>query len=117
MGHARGADDVTVAALIPTYDNPRTVRGVVERIRQLGEDEPRVGLALSLHAPWRQAGDAAVAVNASAPGLVLSASRITVPGTLSLRVDAASRFKGPAFFRLTLEANGVLPVRRWVKAV
>ena len=25
--------------------------GVVERIRQLGEDEPRVGLALSLHAP------------------------------------------------------------------
>ena len=74
-------------------------------------------LALSLHAPWRQAGDATVAVNASAPGLVLSASRITVPGTLSLRVDAASRFKGPAYFRLTLEANGVLPVRRWVKAV
>lgn len=36
MGHARGADDVKVAALIPTYDNPRTVRGVVERIRAHG---------------------------------------------------------------------------------
>ena len=51
------------------------------------------------------------------PGLVLSASTLVLPGVLTLRVDKRSTlWKTPAFFKLTVEGEGVLPTRRWVRA-
>lgn len=83
-------------------------------------------LRLHVHA-WQAAArksgtnDAAIAVAVRAPGLSLSASSVTlVPGaTLTLRVanSTASADKRPKFFMLTMEGEGVLPTRRWVKAV
>ena len=83
-------------------------------------------LRLHVHA-WQAAArksgtdDAAITVAVRAPGLSLSASSVTlVPGaTLMLRVanSTASADKRPKFFMLTIEGEGVLPTRRWVKAV
>jgi hypothetical protein len=83
-------------------------------------------ISLSVFAPWQQlradAGSntsSAITVNVSAPGLNLSASTVTLPGSVTLTADSASGLDGVPlyYFMLTIEGEGVLPTRRWVKAV
>eukprot|EP01051_Picozoa_sp_SAG22_P002180 SAG22_NODE_96_length_20771_cov_33.186018_4_plen_405_part_00 len=85
-------------------------------------------IALGLHAPWQAAAStstaaalaAAVTVKVTAPGLILSASTLTLPGSLTIRAANQSSLccrHTNVFLMLTIEGDGVLPTRRWVEAV
>ena len=115
------------AVLLPKPNCPALLRlapTVVPTIDATGANSTT--LALTLHAPWRQntATTAAGAllsavVNISAPGLTLSASTLTVPATLTLRVakPTSKPTAAKSNFLLTIQGDGVLPTRRWVTAV
>jgi hypothetical protein len=81
-------------------------------------------ISLSVLAPWQQRraspNSNTFTVNITAPGLKLSASTITLPGSLTLTaaVSAFNLKHMPVYyFMLTIEGDGVLPTRRWLKAV
>jgi hypothetical protein len=81
-------------------------------------------LSLSVFAPWQQhtkQSSAAVTVTISGPGLVFNTSRLTLPGAVSVSAVKPPPKKPqpvkPVYFLLTIEGVGVLPTRRWVKAV
>lgn len=77
-------------------------------------------LQLTLSAPWRAHGPhVTTIVTVTAPGLELSASTISVPGTLTVRVaNLHKSLAKPHYFMLTLKGDGILgTTRRWVHAV
>jgi hypothetical protein len=78
-------------------------------------------LQLTMQAPWQASHGTQMAttVTVDAPGLELSASTISVPGTLTLRVAKADKpLTRPHYFMLTLRGEGFLgTTRRWVHAV
>ena len=109
------------AVLLPTAGCPGLLvltPPVIPTIDAHGANSTTV--ALSMHAPW-QSGRVAgtVTVTVTAPGLKLSAANVTVPGVLTIAVALAADKPSvrPVYFMLTIAGEGVLPTRRWVKAV
>ena len=106
------------AVLLPKPNCPGLLMvkpAVVPTIAMSGDNSTTI--ALSVHAPWQNASQrlsTTVVVTVTGPGLNLSATTLTLPGTLTLRASAPSKTK--AFYMLTIEGTGVLPTRRWVEA-
>lgn len=90
---------------------------IVPTLDKSGGNSTTVQVTLSAQW-WAPDTNATTTVTVSAPGLELSASKISLPGALTLRVAKADKpITRPHYFMLTIWGEGVLPTRRWVHAV
>lgn len=69
-------------------------------------------IQLNFFGPWRKR--LPTTVDLVAPGLKLSASRVDVPGRVTIAATSGSE---PGYLMLTITGAGVLPTRRWIHVV